>query len=159
MGLHFKCAYDLACPIMDYLIWHVSLCYAIQIAIWISIVYVIAYRKIAIWVSHKLSSMYVHFDLCTPLTAVTGLTHWGRAAHICVSKITNIGSDNGLSPRRHQAIILTNAGMLLIRPFWTKFSKIVIEIQTISFKTMHLKMSLKWRPFCPDLNVITWSLG
>ena len=38
------------------------------------------------------------------------LTHWGRVAHICVSKLTIIGSDNGLSPGRRQAIIWTNAG-------------------------------------------------
>ena len=34
------------------------------------------------------------------------LTHWGRVAHICVSKLTIIGSDNGLSPGRRQAIYL-----------------------------------------------------
>ena len=33
------------------------------------------------------------------------LTHWGRVTHICVSEIIIIGSDNGLSPGRHQAII------------------------------------------------------
>ena len=33
------------------------------------------------------------------------LTHWGRVTHICVGKITIIGSDNGLSPERRQAII------------------------------------------------------
>ena len=33
------------------------------------------------------------------------LTHWGRVTHICVSKLTSIGSDNGLSPGRRQAII------------------------------------------------------
>ena len=32
------------------------------------------------------------------------------------SKPTSIGSENGLSPGRHQAIIWTNAGMLLIGP-------------------------------------------
>ena len=26
------------------------------------------------------------------------LTHWGRATHICVGKLSTIGSDNGLSP-------------------------------------------------------------
>ena len=36
------------------------------------------------------------------------LTHWGRVTHICVSKLTIIGSDNGLSPDRRQAIIWTN---------------------------------------------------
>ena len=33
------------------------------------------------------------------------LTHWGRATHICVSKLTIIGLDNGLLPVRCQAII------------------------------------------------------
>ena len=45
---------------------------------------------------------------------LTCLTHWGRVTHICVSKLTIIGSDNGLSPGRRQAIIWTNAGILLI---------------------------------------------
>ena len=30
-------------------------------------------------------------------------THWGRVTHICVSDLTSIGSDNGLSPGRRQA--------------------------------------------------------
>ena len=84
------------------------------------------------------------------------LTHWGRATHICVGKLTIIGSDNGLSPGRRQAIIWTNAGILLIGPLGTNFSEIVIEIRSFSFKKMHLKMSSgKWRPFCLGLNVIT----
>ena len=33
------------------------------------------------------------------------LTHWSRVTHICVSKITIISSDNGLSPGRCHAII------------------------------------------------------
>ena len=33
------------------------------------------------------------------------LTHWGRVTHICVGNLTTIGSDNGLSPDRRQAII------------------------------------------------------
>ena len=76
--------------------------------------------------------------------------------HICVSNLTTIGSDNGLSPGRRQAIILTNAGMLLIGPFGTNFSEISIEIDAFSFKKIHLKMSSrKWRPFCLGLNVLT----
>ena len=43
--------------------------------------------------------------------------------HICVSDLTIIGSDNGLSPGRRQAIIRTNAGILLIRPLGTNFSE------------------------------------
>ena len=33
-------------------------------------------------------------------------THWGRVTHICVSKLTVIGSDNGLSPDQRQATML-----------------------------------------------------
>ena len=33
------------------------------------------------------------------------LTHWDQVTHICVSKLTIIASDNGLSPGRRQAII------------------------------------------------------
>ena len=83
------------------------------------------------------------------------LTHWGRVAHICVVKSTIIGSDNGLSPGRRQAIIWTNAGILLIGPLGTNFIEILIGIQTFSFKKMHLKMSsAKWRPVCLGLNVL-----
>ena len=80
------------------------------------------------------------------------LTHWGRVTHICVSKLTIIGSDNGLSPDRRQAIIWTNAGLLLIGPLGTNFSEILIEILTFSFKKMRLKVSsAKRRPFCIGL--------
>ena len=64
----------------------------------------------------------------------TVLTHWGRVTHICVSKLTIIGSDNSLSPDRRQAIIWTNAGILLIGPLGTNFSETLIEILTFSFK-------------------------
>ena len=83
------------------------------------------------------------------------LTHWGRVTHICVSKLATIGSDNGLSPGRRQAIIWINDGKLVIGPLGTNFSEILIEIHTFSFKKMHLKMSSrKWRPFCFGLNVL-----
>ena len=83
------------------------------------------------------------------------LTHWGRVTHICISKLTIIGSDNGFSLGRHQAIIWTDAGILLIGPLGTNFSEILIEIHTFSFKKMHLKMSSgKWRPFCFSLSVL-----
>ena len=83
------------------------------------------------------------------------LTHWGRVTHLCVSKLTSIASDNGLSPGRRQAIIWNNAGILLIGPLGTKFSEIQIEIQTFSLKKIRLKMSsAKCRPFCLGLNVL-----
>ena len=82
-------------------------------------------------------------------------THWGRVTHICVGKLTIIGSDNGLSPGRRQAIIWTSAGILLIEPLGTNFSEILIGIQIFSFTKMRLKMSsAKWRPLCLGLNVL-----
>ena len=44
--------------------------------------------------------------------------------NVCVSKLTNIGSDNGLLPGRRQAIICTNAGILLIGPLGTNLVKL-----------------------------------
>ena len=42
-----------------------------------------------------------------------------------------IGSDNGLSPVRCQAVIWTNAGILLIGPLETNFSAILIGISNV----------------------------
>ena len=71
----------------------------------------------------------------------TCLTHWGRVTHICVGNLTIIVSYNGLSPGRRQAIIWTNAGILLIGLLGTNFSEILVKIQTFSSKKMHSKMS------------------
>ena len=53
---------------------------------------------------------------------------------IHVSKLTIIVSDNGLSPGRRQAIICTNAEILLIEPLGRNSSEIFREIYTISGK-------------------------
>ena len=77
--------------------------------------------------------------------------------HICVSKQSVIASDNGLSPGRRQAIIGTNARILLIPTLGTNFSEILSEILTFSLKKMCLKVSsAKWRPFCLGLNVLNF---
>ena len=75
------------------------------------------------------------------------LTHWGQETHIYVSKLTIIGTDNGLSPGRGRAIIWTNAGIVLIGTSGTNFRVILSEINAFSLKKMRLKMSGKWRPF------------
>ena len=63
--------------------------------------------------------------------------------------ITIIGLDDGLSPGRPQAIIWTNAGILLIGPLGTNLEEIVIKIHNLSFTKMLVKISsAKWRPFC-----------
>ena len=112
--------------------------------------------------SHRKCSRYVflvcvwkmsNLRLQSYLPGANGLTHWGRATHICVSKLSIIGSDNGLSPGRRQAIIWTNAGILLIRTLGTNFSEILGEIHLFSFSKMHLKMSsAKWHLFGLGLN-------
>ena len=84
----------------------------------------------------------------------------GHVTHICISKLTIIGSDNGLLPGRCQAIIWTNAVILLIAPLGTNFSEILIEIYVFLFKKMHFKMSSgNWWPFCLGLNVLTASIA
>ena len=94
-------------------------------------------------------------DISIHLSYKGALTHWGRVTHICVSKHTIIGSNNGLSPGRRQDIIWTNAGILLIGTLGTKFSEILIENRIFSFKKIGLNVSsAKWRPFCLGLNVL-----
>ena len=55
--------------------------------------------------------------------------------HICIGNLTIIGSDTGLSPSWAQVIIWTNAA-----PSGTHLNEILLEIHTISYEEMHLKM-------------------
>ena len=48
--------------------------------------------------------------------------------HLCVSKLTMIGSDNGLLPGRRQAIIWTNAGRNAAR---NAFENIIWKVAAI----------------------------
>ena len=76
----------------------------------------------------------------------------------CVSKLNTNVSDNYLSPSRRQALVWTNAGILLIRTLEAHFSEILSKINTFSLKKMHLKVpTAKWRPFCLGLNVLMQS--
>ena len=110
---------------------------------WIALVYQLGVPSPPVW------NFYHH---CTRRC----LTHWGRETLICVSNLTIIGSDNGLSPGRAQAIIWTNAGILFIGIIGSNFSEILSDIYTFSFKKMHLIVSpAKWRQFCLGLNVLT----
>ena len=121
-------------------------------------------RSMIRWFSANGHRILVIIDSCNELipedTMTSSIlkysTHWGRVTHICVSKLTIIGSDNGLSPGRRQAITWTNAGILLIGPLGTTFNETSIEIHIFSFKKIHLKLSSgKRRPFCLGLNVLT----
>ena len=83
--------------------------------------------------SHRFKSIF-KISAGAILLIKINLTHWGRVMHICVSKLTIIGSHNGLSPGRRQATIWTNAEILWIEPLGTNFSEILIEILKFSFK-------------------------
>ena len=105
------------------------------------------------------SMLYPAFISSNSFTEHKILTHWGRVTHICVGYLTIIGSYNGLSPGRRQAITWTNVGILLIGPLGTNFSEMLVEIHIFSFKKIHLKMpSGKWQPFCLGLNVLITEL-
>ena len=81
-------------------------------------------------------------------------TYWGGVTHICIKKFTITGSDNGLSPGQRQAIIWTNAGILLTDHLGKNFSETLIEIYTFALKKMQVKISFgKWRPFCLVSNI------
>ena len=89
------------------------------------------------------------------IKSVTLLIHWRWVTHIYVNNLTSIGSDNGLSPSRRQAIIWSNAGILLVGSLGKNFSDILIGIQIFPFKKMHLIMSsAKLRPFCLGLSML-----
>ena len=78
---------------------------------------------------------------------IKSLTHWSRVTHMCVNEITTIGSDNGSSPGRHQAIIWTKARILLIGHLGKKLKW--NQNLWISIEKMHFTMSsAKRRPFC-----------
>ena len=63
--------------------------------------------------------------------------------HICVTKLTSIGPDNGLSPGRRQDIIWNNAGILLIRISDTNFGEMLSETLTFSIKKCIWKYRLQ----------------
>ena len=56
--------------------------------------------------------------------------------HICVSKLTIIGSNNGLSPSHY-----LNQCWYIV--YWTLRNEILIKIHTFSFTKMHLKWRLQ----------------
>ena len=84
-------------------------------------------------------------------------THWGRVTHICVGNLTIISSDNGLSPGRRQAIIGTNAGILLIGNLrkklqWNLNRNSYIIIQENALEKVVCKMAaILSRPQCVQL--------
>ena len=75
-----------------------------------------------------------------------------RPSDAYMRKLTIIGSDNGLSHGRHQAIIWTDAVILLIKPLGINLNVVLIEMYTFSWKNDLKKSSGIWRTFCLGLN-------
>ena len=104
------------------------------------------------WIKEN-TYILTRYFMVLPYPKCTTIWYWSM---ICVGNLTIIVSDNGLSPYRRQAIIWTNAGILLIGPLGTNVGEILIKILTLSFKKMRLKVSsAKCRAFCLGLNVLT----
>ena len=73
---------------------------------------------------------------------------------IRVGKITTIGSDNGLSPGRRQAIISFSAGILLIGYIRINFSEIISDKSYVSIKGNALQnVVYGMMAICLDLNL------
>ena len=74
--------------------------------------------------------------------------------HICISKLSTIGSVNGLLPAGARPLFEPMLGYWQLN-LGINFNEILIKICTFSFKKMHLKMlSGKWWPFCLCLSVL-----
>ena len=90
------------------------------------------------------------------------LTYWGRATHICASKLTTIGSVNGFSLGRRQAIIWTNAGILLIGPLGEisvkSLSKFIYfhSIKCIWKCRQKIVVAILFRPQCVKYDYFHW---
>ena len=81
------------------------------------------------------------------------LTHWGQAMHICVNKLTIIGSDNGLSPGRRQAIIWTMLEYCSLHPWehklqWNLNQNLSIFNRNNAFENVVWKMAAISRTHC-----------
>ena len=75
-------------------------------------------------------SVYVNEPVFSDFQWTWSFNSLRRVTHLCVGKLIIIGSDNGLSPGRRQAIIWTNAGIWSMRPLRINLSEILIEIHT-----------------------------
>ena len=81
--------------------------------------------------------------------------YWGQVTHVCVKNWVIIGSKNGLSPVRHQAIPCTNDDLLLTETLGINFGEILFEIKAFLPKKTYLILSFaEWRPSCLGRNIL-----
>ena len=114
------------------LLWPVNVCTNINFDIYVSYIYMYIYIYIYIHIDKRFAVGH-YPTLCSSL-----LTHLGLETHIRVSEISINGPDNGLSPGRRHAIILTNTGILLIGSLETTWTSVKFQAK---FKHFH---SRKW---------------
>ena len=90
----------------------------------------------------------------------SALTHWGRVTHICVNKLTIIGSDNDLSPGRQATSHYLNQCWNIVN--WTLGNKLqwylnrnsYILIQENAFEYVVRKLAaILSRPQCVNILV------
>ena len=107
----------------------------------------------------------LHFNLCSRWLNlrldICFLMHWGRVTHICVSKLTIIGSDNGLllSHYLNQCWNVVNSN-LRNKLQWNLKRNSCIFIQENAFQNVVCEMaSILCRPQCVNaFGTITFSV-
>ena len=93
------------------------------------------------------------------------LTHWGRMTHTCVGELTTIGSGNGLSPGRRQAIYLNQCwhtinSNLRNKFQWNRKRNSYILIQENVFENVVCEIaSILPRPQCVNRSLSTCMLA
>ena len=85
------------------------------------------------------------------------LTHLPMCHIFASVNWVDIGSDNGLSPIRHQAIIWSNSEILSVGPLGTNLSEILIKIQKIFIheNASEYVSFVTRQPFCPGGDELT----
>ena len=84
------------------------------------------------------------------------LTPWGHVVHCASMKYGNIGSENDLLPKRRQAFIWTNSGLLSFGTLGADFSEIFIKMQSFSSNAKYrleivgffFSVSMCWGIYC-----------
>ena len=99
--------------------------------------------KITIEISRNLIDLWV-------------LTHWGLVMHICHQPRPSLVQIMACRLFGAKPLSKPMLGYCELNSLRTNFSEILIKIQNFSLRKIHLKISsVKWRPYCLGLNVLT----
>ena len=94
----------------------------------------------------KSKLIHIHDDKFMSSLCHNGLTHLGRVLHICISKLTIIGSDNGFSPGRAPSHYLNQWWNIRNKFQWNLQQNSYIFIQEHAFENVACEMAeiLPW---------------